>query len=70
MRRVCAKLEIPKCSPHGLRSYFVNVLRSQGVSDSEIALRIGHKSGGRLFVDVYGEILPHRLPFLPQGDTG
>lgn len=69
MRRVCAKLDIPKCSPHGLRSYFVNVLRSQGVNDSEIALRIGHKSGGRLIVEVYGEILPQPIGFIPEGDT-
>lgn len=66
MRQACEVLEIHKCSPHGLRSYFVNVLRSQGVMDSEIALRIGHRSGGRLIVDVYGEVLPLPISFLPK----
>lgn len=66
MRRTCKKLGIPPCSPHGLRSYFVNVLRSQGVMDAEIALRIGHRSGGRLIVDVYGEVLPRAITFIPH----
>jgi integrase len=66
MRRICEKLSFKKCSPHGLRSYYVNVLRSQGVMDSEIALRIGHRSGGRLIVDVYVEVLPHSIGFLPE----
>lgn len=66
MRRTCQQLGIPPCSPHGLRSYFVNVLRSQGVMDAEIALRIGHRSGGRLIVDVYGEVLPKPITFLPH----
>jgi len=67
MRRVCSTLDMPKRSPHGLRSYYVNVLRSQGIMDAEIALRIGHRSGGRLIVDVYGEILPHPITFMPEG---
>ena len=68
MRRVCAQLEIPKRSPHGLRSYYVNVLRSRGIMDAEIALRIGHRSGGRLIVEVYGEITPHPISFMPEGE--
>ena len=59
-------LGIHPCSPHGLRSYYVNVLRSQGLMDSEIALRIGHRSGGKLIVDVYGEVLPLPISFLPE----
>jgi len=66
MRRTCKQLGIRSCSPHGLRSYYVNVLRSNGVMDSEIALRIGHRSGGRLIVDVYGEVLPHSISFMPD----
>jgi len=54
-------------SSHGLRSYYVNVLRSQGVSDGEIALRIGHKSGGKLIVETYGEVLPIKLTWRPEG---
>ena len=56
-------------STHGLRSYYVNVLRSQGVPDSEIALRIGHKSGGHLIVDTYGEILPIKIGWRPEGSA-
>jgi hypothetical protein len=56
-----------------MRSYFVNVLRSDKdadgipkMPDSEIALRIGHKSGGKLIVQVYGEVLPNKLTWLPE----
>ena len=48
MRAASEALGIPQRKPHGLRSYYVNVLRSKGISDSEIALRIGHKTGGKL----------------------
>jgi integrase len=72
LARACAVLGLPRVTPHGLRSYFVNALRSQEradgtrrFSDAEIALRIGHKTGGRLIVDVYGEVLPESLSFLP-----
>lgn len=61
LRRVCPALGLPYRSSHGLRSYFVNVLRSQGMTDAEIALRIGQKTGGRLIVTVYGEIIPYKL---------
>lgn len=64
--RACAKLGIPPRTAHGLRAYFVNVLRSRGLPDSEIALRIGHKSGGRLIVETYGERLPGRLEWIPE----
>ena len=66
MRQACETLGIPMRSPHGLRSYFVNVLRSQGIMDAEIALQIGHRSGGKLIVEVYGEVLPHPISFLPE----
>jgi integrase len=66
LRRVTKAMGIPHRTPHGLRSFFVNVLRSQGKTDAEIALRIGHRSGGHLIVEVYGEILPHKLSWLPE----
>lgn len=68
LQRTCRKLELPRRTAHGLRSYFVNVLRSRGVTDAEIALRIGHKSGGKLIVDTYGEKLPIKLDWIPEGD--
>lgn len=61
MPQMCRRLKLPKRTSHGLRSYFVNVLRSQGVSDHEIALRIGQQSGGKLIVAVYGEISPVKI---------
>lgn len=64
--RACRNLNLPTRTAHGLRSYFVNVLRSRGVSDPEIALRIGHKSGGKLIVETYGEKLPIKLDWLPE----
>lgn len=66
LRRICPALGQPLRTSHGLRSYFVNVLRSQSKTDAEIALRIGHKSGGKLIVEVYGEILPYKLGWLPE----
>jgi integrase len=66
LRRVTAAMELPHRTSHGLRSYYVNVLRSQGKLDAEIALRIGHKTGGKLIVQVYGEILPYKLTWLPE----
>jgi hypothetical protein len=44
----------------------VNVQRSKGKPDSEIALRIGHRTGGKLIVQVYGEILPYKLTWSPE----
>jgi hypothetical protein len=44
----------------------VNVLRSQGKTDGEIALRIGQRTGGKLIVDVYGEILPYKIAWRPE----
>lgn len=66
MRRVARQLGLPARASHGLRSFYVNVLRSQGKPDAEIALRIGHKTGGRLIVQVYGEILPYKLSWTPS----
>jgi hypothetical protein len=64
--RLKADTRIDKTS-HGLRSYFVNVLRSHGVSDAEIALRIGHKGAANLIVQVYGEVLPIKIGWTPDG---
>jgi hypothetical protein len=44
----------------------VNVLRSDGIEDHEIALRIGQKSAGKMIVDVYGERRPDKIGFLPM----
>jgi integrase len=67
LRDACKDLGLPQRTAHGLRSYFVNVLRSQGWPDYKIALQIGHKTGGQLIVETYGEILPVRLDWMPEG---
>lgn len=66
MREACKTLGIPQRTAHGLRSYFVNVLRSQGMADWQIALQIGHKTGGQLIVETYGEVLPVRIDWMPD----
>lgn len=72
LKRVCRILKLPHRTSHGLRSFFVNVLRSDRdkenrprLTDAEIALRIGQKTG-KLIVDTYGEILPYKLSWLPE----
>jgi len=65
LKRACKLLKLPHRTPHGLRSFHVNCLRSQGIADSEIALRIGHKSGGKLIVEVYGEYRAQQLDWMP-----
>lgn len=67
LRRACASLGMADRTVHGLRSYFVNVLRSQGMADWQIALQIGHKSGGKLIVETYGEVLPVKIGWMPEG---
>jgi integrase len=66
LARATALLELPHRTSHGLRSYHVNVLRSDGIEDHEIALRIGQKSAGKMIVDVYGERRPDKIGFLPM----
>lgn len=56
----------PKRTSHSLRSYRVNVLRSQGKSDDEIALRLGQKTRGEMIVKVYGEGLDYKLDYTPK----
>ncbi|MDB6131054.1 MAG: intC [Verrucomicrobiales bacterium] len=66
LKRITVAMGLPHRTSHGLRAYFVNVLRSQGKSDPDIALRIGQKSGGRLISEVYGEILPYKINWMPE----
>lgn len=66
LRRVTRSLKLPKRTSHGARSYFVNVLRSHGVPDAEIALMIGQTTGGKLIPDVYGKIPTEKLKWMPS----
>jgi integrase len=47
-----------RITPHGARAFFVTVRRSQGAPDSQIALEIGHTSGGSTLSAVYGGVPP------------
>lgn len=71
LRRECPKLGIPHIASHGLRAYHVRVLRSLGIDDSEIAKRLGHRSGVQLVEKTYGVPEPgwfgrKVLDFLPE----
>lgn len=66
LARVCLAMDLPKKTSHGLRSFRVNVLRGEGLTDPEVAILIGHKSGGKLIVQVYGEGLDYKLTWMPE----
>lgn len=66
LRRIVKVVEQGPRTSHGLRSYFVNVLRSHRVPDGEVALRIGQKTGGKLIVEVYGTVPADTLTWLPS----
>lgn len=55
----CAALGLPRRTTHGLRAFYVTTLRSQGISDSTIASRLGHRSGAGLIATTYGQ--PHQV---------
>lgn len=62
-----------KLTSHGLRSYYVTVRRSQGVSDAQIAAEIGDKTGAAIIVTTYGAIPPNwqgrpGIGWLPDGE--
>jgi hypothetical protein len=64
-----------KIIPHGARAFFVTVRRSQGAPDSQIALEIGHTSGGNTLSSVYGGVPPSwllghgpNMSWLPAGE--
>jgi hypothetical protein len=63
-----------KITPHGARAWFVTVRRSQGAPDSQIALEIGHTSGGSTLSLVSGGVPPEwirgggpTMTWLPSG---
>jgi len=66
LRRIAPLLGQGHRTSHGLRSFFVNVLRTHRVPDPEVALRIGQKTAGQLIVNVYGKIPPYVVTWLPS----
>jgi len=57
----CQKLELGHVTPHGLRSYFVTRARESGLSDAEIAMLIGDKTGPAIIAHTYGDVRPDHL---------
>jgi integrase len=57
----CKALGLPHVTPHGLRSYFVTQARQSGLSDAEIAMLIGDKSGPAIISHTYGDVRPDHL---------
>jgi hypothetical protein len=48
-------------TPHGLRSYFVTQARQSGLSDAEIAMLIGDRTGPAIIAHTYGDVRPDYL---------
>jgi hypothetical protein len=48
-------------TPHGLRSYFVTQARQSGLTDAEIAMLIGDKTGPALIASTYGDLRQDHL---------
>jgi integrase len=57
----CEALGIGHVTPHGLRSYFVTRARESGLSDAEIAMLIGDKTGPAIIAQTYGDVRPDHL---------
>jgi len=57
----CRGLGIAHVTPHGLRSYFVTQARQSGLSDAEIAMLIGDKTGPAIVALTYGDVRPDHL---------
>lgn len=57
----CKGLGLDHVTPHGLRSYFVTQARQGGLSDAEIAMLIGDKSGPAIIATTYGDVRPDHL---------
>lgn len=57
----CRSLGIGLVTPHGLRSYFVTQARQSGLSDAEIAMLIGDKTGPAIVALTYGDVRPDHL---------
>jgi len=57
----CEALGSGHVTPHGLRSYFVTQARESGLSDAEIAMLIGDRTGAAIIAHTYGDVRPDYL---------
>jgi integrase len=61
IKTACQKLGIRHVTPHGLRSFYVTSARESGLTDAEIAMLIGDKTGPSLIASTYGDVRPEHL---------
>lgn len=61
LKAACEALGLGHVTPHGLRSYFVTRAREGGLSDAEIAMLIGDKTGPAIIAHTYGDVRPDFL---------
>lgn len=61
LKAACEALDLGHVTPHGLRSYFVTRARESGLSDAEIAMLIGDKTGPAIIAHTYGDVRPDHL---------
>lgn len=57
----CRGLGLAHIAPHGLRSFFVTQARESGLSDADIAMLIGDKTGPAIIAHTYGDVRPDHL---------
>jgi integrase len=57
----CKALGLPHVTPHGLRSFYVTQARQSGLTDAEIAMLIGDKTGPSLIASTYGDLRDDHL---------
>lgn len=55
LTHVCRRLGIPHRTSHGMRAFFVTVMRSRGTPDEQVAALIGDRTVG-LIQSTYGEL--------------
>jgi integrase len=61
LKAICRTLQLGHVTPHGLRSYFVTQARQSGLTDAEVAMLIGDKTGPAIIARVYGDMRPDHL---------
>jgi integrase len=61
LARTCRDLGMKHVTLHGLRSYFVNRCREAGLTDADIAMLIGDRTGPAIIARTYGDVLPTHL---------
>ena len=61
IKAACKALGLGHVTPHGLRSFYVTQARQSGLTDAEIAMLIGDKSGPALIASTYGDLRDDHL---------